>query len=161
VRFSTIATRYVLAGGEFAEATADNAIGLMREAISNYGWLTDIREVLTDRGSQFYTNKRDKYGDAESKFEAFLEEVKIWHIKSRVNHPQTNGKFEKWNDTYEKNRSRFENFDNFMNWYNNVRYHESLDNDQVLQTPQEAFWDRLPTVCKFRLFMDRTEEGML
>ena len=28
-----------------------------------------------------------------------------------------------------------ENFDNFMNWHNNVRYHESLDNDQKLQNP--------------------------
>jgi transposase InsO family protein len=56
-----------------------------------------------------------------------LEENKIKHIKARVNHPQTNGKFEKWNDTYELNRFRFENFDNFMNWYNTVRFHESLD----------------------------------
>ncbi len=154
-------SRCVLAGGEFQEATADNAIKLLQEAISEYGWLTDILEVLTDRGSQFYANKRDKYGDAESRFESFLEEAKIRHIKSRVNHPQTNGKFEKWNDTYEKNRSRFENFDNFMNWYNNVRYHESLDTDQELRTPQEAFWDRLPIACKFRLFMDRWEEKVL
>jgi transposase InsO family protein len=154
-------SRCVLAGGEFDEATADNAIGLIREAISRYGWLTDTREVLTDRGSQFYANKRNKYGEADSKFESFLEEAKIRHIKSRVNHPQTNGKFEKWNDTYEKNRSRFENFDNFMNWYNNVRYHESLDNDQELQTPQGAFWDRLPIECKFKLFMGRMENEVL
>ncbi|HPS91939.1 MAG TPA: DDE-type integrase/transposase/recombinase [Methanothrix sp.] len=150
-------SRCVLAGGEFEEATADNAIKLMREAISKYGWLIDIREVLTDRGAQFYANKRDKNGDAGSKFESFLEEVKIEHIKSRVNHPQTNGKFEKWNDTYEKNRFRFENFNNFMNWYNNVRYHESLDMDQVLQTPQEAFWERLPAICKFRSWVNATE----
>lgn len=105
--------------------------------------------------------KWTKNGDAESRFESFLEDFKISHIKSRVNHPQTNGKFEKWNDTYEKNRFRFENFDKFLNWYNNVRYHESLDMDQVLQTPQEAFWERLPIICKFRLFMDRAEEEML
>jgi transposase InsO family protein len=154
-------SRCVLAGGEFDEATADNAIGLMKKAIYKYGWLTNIGEVLTDRGTQFYTNKRDKYGDAESKFESFLEATKIKHIKSRVNHPQTNGKFEKWNDTYEKNRFRFENFDNFVNWYNNVRYHESLDKDQELQTPQEAFWNRLPIPCKFGIFMSRTEEEIL
>jgi len=41
---------------------------------------------------------------------------------------QTNGKLEKWNDTYEHNRFRFENFDNFMNWYNTVRFHD-LDSD--------------------------------
>ncbi len=32
-----------------------------------------------------------------------------------------------WNDVYEKNRFRFKNFDEFMNWYNTVRSHESLD----------------------------------
>jgi putative transposase len=154
-------SRCLLAGGEFEEATADNAIVLMREAIANYGWLNDIADVLTDRGTQFYANKRDKRGDAESRFDAFLEKYKINHIKSRVNHPQTNGKFEKWNDTYEKNRHRFEDFDKLMNWYNTVRYHESLDKDQQLQTPQEAFWDRLPTECKLRLFIDRMEEEIL
>jgi len=25
-------------------------------------------------------------------------------------------KFKKWNDTYEKNRHRFDSFDNFVNW---------------------------------------------
>ena len=88
-------SRCVLAGGEFQEAATENAIKLLQEAISKYEWLTDIREVLTDRGSQFYANKKNKYGDAENGFESFLKKAKIKHIKSRVNHPQTNGKFEK------------------------------------------------------------------
>ncbi len=82
---------------------------------------------------------------------------KIKHIKSRVNHPQTNGKVEKWNDTYEINRFKFENFDNFVNWYNTVRFHESLDTKWYLQTPDIAFWSRLPEGCKLGMFLNRME----
>ena len=83
--------------------------------MSEFCCLTSIREVLTDRGTQ------------------------IKHIKARVKHPQTNGKLEKWNDTYELNRFRFDNFDNFVNWYNTVRFHEALDTKWYLQTPDNAF----------------------
>jgi putative transposase len=150
-----------LVGAEFAEATADNAIELMKAALNRYGWLAPIREVLTDRGTQFYANKKDRYGNGDSRFDTFLQDNGIRHILSRVNHPQTNGKFEKWNDTYEKNRFRFENFDKFEDWYNTVRFHESLDADRIVQTPQNAFWNRLPIESKFRLVMDRLEQEML
>ena len=48
--------------------------------------------VLTDRGTQFYANKRDKNGNADSKFENFLVNNKIKHINSRVNHPTSRSK---------------------------------------------------------------------
>src|SRR5512137_1122439 len=111
-------SRRILAGGEFGAETTDNALRLLKEAMAKFGDLAGIEQVLTDRGTQFFANKRDKNGKANSRFENFLEENKIKHIKSRVNHPQTNGKIEKWIDTYEINRFRFENFDNFVNWYN-------------------------------------------
>jgi hypothetical protein len=44
-----------------------------------------LMQVLTDRGTQFYANKRDKNGFADSRFENFLEKNKIKHIKTRVN----------------------------------------------------------------------------
>jgi putative transposase len=150
-------SRRILAGGEFDAETTDNALHLLKEAMGEFGWLTSIKQVLTDRGTQFYANKRDKNGDADSRFEDFLEENKIKHIKARVKHPQTNGKLEKWNDTYELNRFRFENFDNFMNWYNTVRFHESLDTKWYLQTPDIAFWSRLPEGCKLGMFLNRME----
>jgi putative transposase len=150
-------SRFILAGGEFDAETTDNAIQLLKEAVVKYGHLASIEQVLTDRGAQFYANKRDKNGNAESRFEFFLEENKIKHIKSRVNHPQTNGKVEKWNDTYEINRFRFENFNNFVNWYNSIRFHESLDTKWYLQTPEIAFWARLPEGCKLGMFLNRME----
>jgi len=80
------------------------------------------REVMTDHGTQFYANKRNKNGYANSEFENFpQEEIKSFTYCLQLKRPQVNGKIEKWNDTYEKNRSRFDNFDKFMNWYNIVR----------------------------------------
>jgi len=51
----------------------------------------------------------------------------------------------------------FENFDNFMNWYSTVRFHESLDTKWYLQTPDIAFWSRLPEGCKLGMFLNRME----
>ena len=150
-------SRCILAGGEFDAETTENSISLIQEALDNFGWLTGINQVMTDHGAQFYANKRDKNGAADSIFGNFLEMNKIKHIKARIKHPQSNGKFEKWNDTYEKNRSRFDNFDNFVNWYNTIRFHESLDTKWYLQTPDIAFWARLPEGCKLKMFLDRME----
>jgi hypothetical protein len=74
-------SRRILAGGEYDAEATDNALQRLKEAMDRFGWLTSIRRVLTDRGTQFYANKRDKNGDADSRFEDFLEEIKIKYIK--------------------------------------------------------------------------------
>ena len=84
-------SRRILAGGEFDAETTDNALLLLKDAMDRFGWRTSIEQVLTDRGTQFYANKRNKNGNADSRFEDFLRENKIKHIKARVKHPQTNG----------------------------------------------------------------------
>ena len=76
---------------------------------------------------------------------------------ARVKHPQTNGKIEKWYHTYEKSRKSFDDFDKFLDWYNSTRYHESLDEKHYLQTPEDAFWSRIPDECKLNLFILRME----
>jgi putative transposase len=144
-------SRKILAGGEFNDAK-ENAISLMDNVLQEYSDLYGIRDVLTDRGSQFYSNKRDKDNNAENAFEKFLEGNNIKHIISRINNPQTNGKVEKWFHLYEKYRKDFETFEDLVNWYNRVRYHESLDTDYYLQTPEEAFWSRLPEESKLGNF---------
>jgi transposase InsO family protein len=83
-------SRRILAGGEFDAETTDNALLLLKEAIGRFGWLTSIEQLLTDRRTQFYANKRDKNSDVDSRFGDFLEANKIKHIKARVKHPQTN-----------------------------------------------------------------------
>lgn len=150
-------SRYILAGGEFDAATAENSINLVQEVLDEYSWIRKIEQVITDRGSQFYANKKDKNDLSESSFESFLYEHEIKHIKARIKHPQTNGKVEKWYDLYEKLRSRFDSFADFVKWYNTIRFHESLDSKHYIQTPEDAFWSRLPTGCKLNVFLNRME----
>lgn len=153
-------SRCILAGGEFDAATAQNSINLMRDVLARFGDIRKVEQVITDRGSQFCANKTDSNGNCESTFEAFLKESGIKHIKAGVKHPQTNGKVEKWYDLYEKQRKKFDSFDKLLNWYNTVRYHESLDTEHYLQTPQEAFWARLPQACMLNLFLKIMEREL-
>jgi len=148
-------SRYILAGDEFDAATAENSIGIVKDVLDRYGEIRKIEQVITDRGSQYYANKKDKNDKSESQFELFLKEHGIKHIKARVKHPQTNRKVEKWYDLYEKQRAKFDSFADFANWYNTVRYHESLDTKHYLQTPEDAFWSRLPDGCKLNVFLKR------
>ncbi|CAD6491566.1 MAG: Integrase core domain protein [Candidatus Argoarchaeum ethanivorans] len=89
------ASRKILAGGEFGNATAENSIKLVKSAIEECGHIGFLRESITDHGSQFYANKRDKNGEADHSFEKFLEENRIKYILCRYNHPQSNGKTRK------------------------------------------------------------------
>ena len=70
------------------------------------------------------------------------------------------GGSEKWHDLYEKQRMKFKSFADFVKWHNTVRYHESLDTKQYLQTPEDAFWSRLPDGCKLNVFLKRMEAGL-
>jgi putative transposase len=150
-------SRFILAGGEFVAATGETSIYLVRKALEDYGEIRKISEVITDHGTQFFANKTDKNGESESAFSAFLAKNEIKHILARVKHPQTNGKIEKWYHTYEKSRKSFDDFDKFLDWYNSTRYHESLDEKHYLQTPEDAFWSRIPDECKLNLFILRME----
>jgi len=149
--------RYILSGDEFDSATGENSIGIVKDMLNEYVWMQKIEPVRTNIGSQYYTNKKDKNGMSESKFEAFLKENGIKHIKARVKHPQINGKVEKWYDLYEKQRSKLDSFADFANWYNTVRYHESLDTKYYLRTPENAFWSRLPDGSKLNILLKRMD----
>jgi transposase InsO family protein len=151
-------SRFILAGGEFEAATGEISIDLVRKVLEYYGEIRKIREVITDHGSQFFANKTDKEGYSVSAFDAFLAKNNINHILSGVKHPQTNGKIEKWYHTYEKSRDLFDDFDKFLDWYNSTRYHESLDEKHYLQTPEDAFWSRMPDECKLNQFLLRMEK---
>ena len=62
----------LLENGEFYNATVDNTLKIMEEAIEKNEQLYLIRSVISNHGSQFYTNKRDKNGNADHSFEIFL-----------------------------------------------------------------------------------------
>ena len=69
-------SRYVLAGDEFDAATGENSIGIVEAVLDEYGWIRKIEQVITDRGSQYYANKKDKHGRSESEFDAFLRRAR-------------------------------------------------------------------------------------
>jgi putative transposase len=85
----------------------------------------------------------------------WLEDNGISHIRGRPYHPMTQGKIERYHRSM-KNRILLENYylpgqlehsiDEFVEYYNNCRYHESLDN----LTPADVYFRRGPAILKRR-----------
>ena len=155
------ASRMILSGGEFPAQTAEFSIQILKEAYEKYLYIAPIREVITDHGTQFYANTRDRFGEADHSFELFCEEYNIKHILARVKHPQTNGKMERWFQTYEQNRLRFDTFQDFVDWYNKVRPHRSLDWN-TFETPEKAFYRKAVDIIRgnwMRMFDEILEKS--
>ncbi|MBU4242470.1 MAG: DDE-type integrase/transposase/recombinase [Nanoarchaeota archaeon] len=123
------ASRKMLALVEEKDATTDNSIKAMKEALEH----GKIKQCITDHGTQFIKGE-----DQKSRFHEFLKKNEIKHILCKIKHPQTNGKSEKFNDLYKNHRHAFATKEEFMHWYNEIRPHRSL-NFAELETPQQAF----------------------
>jgi putative transposase len=135
------ASRLIVGYGVFQEATAENTIHVLKQAIDKHG---RPRELLTDRGSQFYANEGERKEKGISQFEAYLAEQGIKHLLCRVNHPQTNGKLERIYGVYEQKQHQFKSVDEYVHWHNEVKPHLSL-NIEALETPIQAFHRKQPT----------------
>ena len=152
------ASRFILAGGEFDNATAENSIALLEQAkeLAFRQYSAVIREVNTDQGSQFYTSKNTEDGEkGVSAFEEAMMRNSMKHIPSRRNHPQTNGKAERWFRTYEEKRMLFPSFDAFVKWHNH-RIHLGLSRKEGI-TPYEALLNKLQPESLIGLFFRRFE----
>ncbi len=149
-------TRMILAITEEPRISAKGSIELLRKANEKFSHIRDIREVITDHGAEFYANKRDKHGNAKHPFELFCKRKGIKHILCRVKHPQTNGKLEKFFHIYDLHRWGFDSLEEFVHWYNVVRPHMSLNFDE-LETPEQAFYDRLTPILvgNYSLMIER------
>jgi putative transposase len=102
-------SRKILAAGEFEAETTKNALVVLKKACWKYSMLWySILAVLTDHGSQFCSNRKDKGTPSMHAYELFLRQRGIKHILCRVGHPQTNGKLEKFHDLYNVHRFRFD-----------------------------------------------------
>jgi putative transposase len=123
------ASRNILALIECSSPTTDKSIEGMMLALK-YG---KIKQCISDRGAQFMNNM-----NGYSRFQEFLAKQGIQHIKTRVKHPQSNGKIEKWFGCYDRHRKAFETREKFLHWYNDLRPHRSLNFDE-LETPSQAF----------------------
>ncbi len=78
-----------------------------------------------------------------SQFEAFLANNEIKYIIGRVNHPQTNGRLERFHGLYEQKRLQFKSIDEYVQWHNEIKPHLSL-NIEALETPIQAFHRKRP-----------------
>jgi len=101
--------------------------------------------LLSDNGSSYIS------GDLA----AWLEDRGMDHVRGAPNHPQTQGKIERWHQTL-KNRILLENYylpgaleeavGAFVMHYNHHRYHESLGN----LTPADVYFGRGDGILKER-----------
>lgn len=142
ISFEDDASRALLAAGEFDEATDDNTINVFKQAIKAAGPYGPIIQVLSDNGTQFCASGGPIRTEGETEFQRVAKRHGIEHIRTRRHHPQTNGKIEKFHDLYRRRRHEFKSLKAFVQWYNEVRPHMSLDLDNV-ETPSEAFMRKM------------------
>jgi putative transposase len=103
-----------------------------------------ILEVITDHGSEFINTHHDERPCLDHEFEGYLHDNDIKHTLCKVGRPQSNGKIERFFQTYEKHRWRFGTLEEFLTFYNEERPHMSLAWDN-LETPADAFDRLLPS----------------
>jgi len=90
-----------------------------------------------------------------SELKAFMEDKKMKLIHGRPNHPQTQGKIERYHRSM-KNVVKLDNYycpeeleaalAEFVRYYNQERYHESLGN----VTPADVYYGRQEEILKYR-----------
>ncbi len=130
-------SRKVMGYGTGAMTTRNSLFALYRAIAENE---VSPHILNSDRGTQFFPNKRDRKGKAVHEFQQALEELGILFVPSRRRHPQTNGKLEKFFHILDTEfDDRFEALEDFITWYNNERASEAVD----YMTPQEAYAKRL------------------
>ena len=79
-------SRKIMAAGEFDNATQENALFLLYQAILVNGVCPVI--LLSDKGTQFYNSTKNSKGERPpSLFEQELEKIGIQYWTSRRNHP--------------------------------------------------------------------------
>jgi putative transposase len=133
-------SRRIMVAGDFSNANEENAIFLLHQAILTNGVSPYI--LLSDKGTQFYNSKKNKKGERTlSLFEQELEELGIEFWTSRRNHPQTNGKQERWFGSMKARFKRHpeESLQDFVKWYNEERIHHALG----YRTPDEIYKENL------------------
>ena len=102
-------------------------------------------KLLSDNGSCYIAAELKEY----------LHSKGVKPIHGRANHPQTQGKIERYHRTM-KNIVKLNHYycpdeliyavDGFVNNYNHLRYHESLDN----VTPADVYWGKKDQILRRR-----------
>ena len=137
------ASRCVTGAGLFTQATSENAVIVLRQAIKRFGTPATI---LSDNGSCFVgVRKGNPKGSwTPTTFEEELLGRGIELINSRPYHPQTNGKLERFHRSIEEEIAHYESLPEYIEYYNERRLHFSLDIANY-ETPLKAFCTRKAT----------------
>ena len=138
------ASRCVTGAALFKEATSENAVIVLRQAIGRFGVPATI---LSDNGSCFVGARGRKKSSGTwtpTLFEDELLTLNIGLINSRPYHPQTNGKLERFHRSVEDEVWRYNSLDDYVEYYNTDRLHWALDIDNY-ETPLMAFRNKTAT----------------
>ena len=134
-------SRYIIAWKLCTTMRADDVTETLTRALQASGCgqaeVVHKPRLLSDNGSSYIA------GDLVN----WLEDHGMDHVRGAPNHPQTQGKIERWHQTL-KNRVLLENYylpgdleasiGAFVEHYNHRRYHESLGN----LTPADVYFGR-------------------
>lgn len=135
IAYEDDSSRFITGYGAFRHATTYNAITTFRSSVKLCG---APRQLMSDHGSQF-----GKDVNNNNIFRKTIERMGTEHILSRIKHPQSNGKMERFWFTLEKLLPHFNNsIDATIAHYNFKRPHMSLETDGKFVSPYEAFIQR-------------------
>ena len=134
-------SRYIIAWGLCQTMTAEDVKRTLDIAIAKTGvkhaHVYQRPRLLSDNGSCFIAAELKRY----------LEDHKMRHIRSKIYHPMTQGKIERYFrsmknlillDLYYSPRELEARIGEWVEYYNNHRYHEAIDN----VTPSDKYFGR-------------------
>ena len=142
-------SRYIVAWRLCTTMRAGDVTATLEDALAVSGCdsatVAHRPRLLSDNGASYIS------GDLAS----WLEQKGMDHVRGAPNHPQTQGKIERWHQTL-KNRILLENYylpgaleeaiAGFVEHYNHQRYHQSLGN----LTPADVYFGRAETILRKR-----------
>jgi transposase InsO family protein len=127
IAFLDDCSRYIPAASLCREATTDNVLETLEEALSNGRTPT---QILSDHGTQYWSN------DSDSRFTSFCTKHGVEHILGSIGKPTTQGKIERFFQTFQLYYPKFNDPDRFKEYYNN-KPHRSLN----YKTPAQVYFN--------------------
>jgi transposase InsO family protein len=142
-------SRYIIAWRLCTTMQATDVTDTLEDALvasgCDHATVAHRPRLLSDNGSSYVS------GDLAD----WLHNQGMGHVRGAPNHPQTQGKIERWHQTL-KNRILLENYylpgaleravGSFVENYNHRRYHESIGN----LTPADVYFGRATSILRER-----------
>ncbi len=144
-------SRYIISWDLRSNMTSEDVKPTIRAAMEKTGLTKNTApKLLSDNGSCYISNE----------IKTFFKQLGIKAINGKACHPQTQGKIERYHRTM-KNVIKLDNYYSpeeleyamaeFVDYYNNRRYHESLNN----LTPADVFFGRGEEILKERALIKK------